>query len=237
MLLLLVCYPIYKEPNLGTVVLIGASMLVFFNIAGAKFRYIMLVALLAVVLLAAKLGVSTVDASVPNHKSYQKERITNWLHPSPEAEMKGNYQISRALVALGSGGVAGRGYCGSVEKYSYLPEATTDTILAVIGEELGLLATWLIVVLFVGLMWRGFQIASLVEDRFSALVAAGITCQFGLQAFINIAVVTGTLPATGMPLPLVSYGGSSLLFSLAGIGLLLNVARGKRRPKVRRLPV
>ncbi len=164
------------------------------------------------------------------HKSYQHQRITNWLHPTAAAAMAGNYQITLAQSALGAGGLTGRGYCAGLVKYDYLPEVTTDAILAITGEELGLLATWTILLLFAYITWRGLQIAGRAEDRFAGLVAAGVTCLFGLQAIINVAVVTGSVPATGMPLPLISYGGSSLVFSLAGTGLLLNVARGRRKP-------
>jgi cell division protein FtsW len=131
----------------------------------------------------------------------------------------------RALIALGSGGVTGRGYLSGVEKYFYLPASSTDSILAVIGEELGMIATWAVIAAFLLLVWRGMTIAGRAPDRFSGLVAAGVTCVIGVQALLNIAVVTGSIPATGVPLPFVSYGGSSLFFALIGIGLLLNVSR------------
>ena len=119
-----------------------------------------------------------------------------------------------------------------MEKYYYLPEVTTDSILPVIGEELGFAATVLVVALFAALVWRGMLIARRAPDRFSGLVAAGVTCFIGVQALLNIAVATGSIPATGVTLPFVSYGGSSLLFSMIGIGLLANVSRtiSWRRP-------
>lgn len=214
----LICAPIAKEPDLGTVALIGMSMLVFFHLAGAKLRH-----------LAALAGGAAAVAAM-KMEPYQIQRILDWVFHRPGSEVAGNYQLSRALIALGSGGVTGRGYCASIEKYFYLPESTTDGILAVIGEELGLVATGLIVVLFAYLVRRGLQVAVHAEDRFSGLVAAGVTCLFGLQALVNIAVVTGCAPTTGITLPFVSYGGSSLLFSLIGIGLLLNVSRHSRSP-------
>ena len=114
-------------------------------------------------------------------------------------------------------------------KYFYLPAAITDSILPVIGEELGLIATWTVLGLFMFLVWRGLAIAGRAPDRFSGLVATGITCLIGVQALLNIAVATHTVPSTGVPLPFVSYGGSSLVLSLIGIGLLLNVSRNQMR--------
>jgi len=175
----LVCLSVAKEPDLGTVVVIGAFMLVFFYLAGAKPGHVaMLVAMAA-------------GAALAKMEPYQWQRILDWLFHRPGSEAAGNYQLTRALTALGSGGLTGRGYCASIEKYFYLPEATTDAILAVIGEELGLIATWLVVALFLYLVRRGLQIAMRAEDRFSGLVAAGVSCLFGVQAMFNIAVVTG----------------------------------------------
>jgi cell division protein FtsW len=223
-----VCGSIAKEPDMGTVAVIGMAMLIYFHLAGAKLRYLLLVVLMAVSVAGFKLHR---DVTV-NHDSYQWQRIVDWLHPTPKAEMEGNYQMTRSLIALGSGGLLGRGYCGGVEKFYYLPEPTTDYILSVIGEELGVAAVWLVLALFVYLVRRGLQIAAGAEDRFSGLVAGGVTCLFAVQALLNIAVISGTAPTTGITLPFVSYGGSSLLFSLVGIGLLLNVARGPREAKV-----
>jgi cell division protein FtsW len=119
-----------------------------------------------------------------------------------------------------------------VEKYFYLPAATTDSILAVIGEELGLIATWGVLALFAVLVWRGMKVAGSAPDRFSGLVAAGVTTLLALQAVLNIAVATGSVPATGVTLPFVSYGGSSLLVSMVAMGLLLNVSRRGREAQV-----
>ena len=218
----MICLLIAKEPDLGTVGVIGMAMLAFFHLAGAKLRHVAALAGGAAGLVALKM------------EPYQWQRILDWILHRPGSEMEGNYQLSRALIALGSGGVAGRGYCDSIEKYFYLPETTTDAILAVIGEELGVVATWLVVALFAYLVCRGMHITARAGDRFSGLVAAGITCLFGAQALLNIAVVTGCAPTTGITLPLVSYGGSSLLFTLVGLGLLLNISRHARPARPRR---
>jgi len=203
------------QPDVGTAAVIVVSMFVYFHIAGAKLRH-----------LVAAGGVTAIPALVMFRlHPYQWKRIIDFISGGPEVALAGGYQKERALIALGSGGLTGCGYCGSVEKYFYLPAATTDSILAVVGEELGLLFTWAVVALFCLLVWWGMMIARKAPDRFCALVAAGVTCSLGLQALLNIAVVTGSVPATGVPLPFVSYGGSSLLFSLIGVGLLLNVSR------------
>jgi cell division protein FtsW len=216
------CLSIVKEPDMGTVAVIGLSMLVFLHMAGAKGSHIAALAGIAAAVVAVKII----------HEPYQLKRIVDWAVGGPSRALGGNYQMERALMALGSGGLTGCGYCGSVEKYFYLPEATTDGILAVIGEELGLVATWAVLGLFAYLVWQGLRVAARAEDRFSGLVAAGVTCVFGIQALMNIAVITGAAPTTGVTLPFVSYGGSSLLFSLVAVGLLLNVSRTvrERRP-------
>jgi len=202
------------QPDMGTAALIALSMFVYFHLAGLKLRHLLVTGL------AASIPAALIALTHP----YQIARLVDFAKGS-EVELAGGYQTARSLIALGAGGLTGCGYCGSVEKYFYLPEATTDSILAVVGEELGLLATWAVVGLFAYLVWRGLQIAGSAPDRFAGLVAAGVSCSLGVQALINIAVVTGSVPATGVPLPFVSYGGSSLLFSLIGVGLLINVSR------------
>jgi cell division protein FtsW len=221
------CASIVKEPDMGTVAVIGLSMLMFFHVAGAKGRYVGAIATAALLVVGYKVL----------HEPYQLARIMDWLFPKPGTELGGNYQINRALIALGSGGLGGCGYCGSIEKYFYLPEPKTDGILAVIGEELGLLATLAVVALFAYLVWQGMRIAAQSPDRFTGLVAAGISCFFGVQALVNIAVITGAMPTTGVTLPFVSYGGSSLLISLGGIGLLLNASRRAQEARVVRASV
>ncbi len=202
------------EPDMGTAAVLVLAMLIYFQIAGAKWSH-----------LAAAGGVGMAGAIVMILKHpYQIQRFIGFFKRT-ELPLAEGYQATQSLIALGSGGLTGRGYCGSVWKYFYLPAAITDSILPVIGEELGLLFTWTVVVLFAVLVWRGLVIAGRASDRFSGLVAAGVTCLLGVQALLNIAVATHTVPATGVPLPLVSYGGSSLVFMLIGMGLLLNVSR------------
>ena len=211
------------QPDMGTAAVVALAMLAYFHIAGVRFRHL---------IGAGSLGTTFAALMVLRHP-YQSERIVAFFRRN-ELPFEGGYQTIQSLIALGSGGLAGCGYCGSVWKYFYLPAAITDSILAVIGEELGLLATWTVLALFAFLVWRGVTIAAKAPDRFSGLVAAGVTCLLGTQALLNIAVTTGAVPATGVPLPFVSYGGSSLVFSLIGIGLLMNVSRRQLRPAPRR---
>ena len=214
------------EPDLGTAAVLVAAMLIYFHIAGAKLRHLMG---------AGFLGLSFAAAMAYCHP-YQLARMKAFLFRT-ELASSGGYHTTQSLIAMGSGGIFGRGYCGSVEKYFYLPAAIHDSILAVIGEELGFAATAAILVLFGILTWRGMAIAARAPDRFSGLLAVGVTCMLAVQALVHVAVATDCAPATGMPLPFVSYGGSSLVFSLIGVGLLLNVARNQRgRPIGRETP-
>jgi cell division protein FtsW len=221
LLLALVAGLVAIEPDLGTATVLVVAMMVFFHIAGAKLRH-----------LAAAGSVGGFFAAIMLWRHpYQLDRIRDYIIGGG-SDLGAGWQKLRSLIALGSGGVTGCGYCGSAEKYFYLPAATTDSILAVIGEELGMIATWAVVGLFAYLVWQGLSTAGRAGDRFSGLVAAGVVCLIGIQAIVNIAVVTGSIPATGVPLPLVSYGGSSLVCSLIAVGLLLNVSRNRlaRRP-------
>jgi len=202
------------EPDMGTAAVLGLSMLVYFHLAGAKMSHLAGAGALSLPFLGVMLW----------KHPYQLDRFIGFVKTDELALTQG-YQAKQCLIALGSGGLLGHGYCGSVWKYSYLPAAINDSILPVIGEELGMIATWTIVALFAILVCRGLTIAGQARDRFSGLVAAGVTCLIGIQALLNIAVATHCVPATGVPLPFVSYGGSSLVFSLVGVGLLLNVAR------------
>lgn len=203
------------EPDAGTALLMGVALFPFLHIGGLKLRQ-----------LAAAFALAVPPAGVMllTHP-YQMARITGFFSNQPGVLLDDGYQRWRSLIALGSGGLFGRGYFRGVEKFYYLPEVTTDAILSVIGEELGFVATATVLALFGLLIWRGLWVAARAPDRFSGVLAAGITCLLGVQALVNIAVATGVAPPTGITLPFVSYGGSSLLCSMAAVGLLLNVGR------------
>ena len=164
-------------------------------------------------------------------ESYRLARLTGFLHPFDDRLGKG-YQLVQSLLALGSGGILGVGLGQSRQKALYLPEPNTDFIFSVIGEELGLIGCVFIIVLFIILIWRGIRTAINSKDTYGNLLAIGITSVIAVQVIINIAEVTGSMPVTGVPLPFISYGGSSLLFNMMAIGVLLNISRHANIKKV-----
>jgi cell division protein FtsW len=168
-------------------------------------------------------------------KSYRASRFLAFLDPAKDPQGAG-YQIIQARLALGSGGILGLGLGMSRQKYLYLPAAHTDFIFAIIGEELGLLGTGAVVLAFGVLCYAGVRIALSIQDCFGRLVAGGLTAMIVTQALINMASVTGLMPVTGVPLPLVSYGGSSLVFTLACVGLILAMTREPARAVARVRP-
>ncbi|MFO8192652.1 MAG: FtsW/RodA/SpoVE family cell cycle protein, partial [Bacillota bacterium] len=160
-------------------------------------------------------------------EDYRLQRLFTFIDPWADPSESG-YQIIQSFYALGSGHIFGVGLGRSKQKLFYLPEPQNDFIFAVIGEELGFIGAVTVLLLYLILIWRGFQIAYKAPDLFGSLLAAGIIFTFALQVVINVAVVTGMLPVTGINLPLVSYGGSSVLFVLCGIGILLNISKYTR---------
>jgi cell division protein FtsW len=203
-----------KQPDMGTLgVIIFIAMSIFF-ISGARLSHMALIAISGF----AALGL------LIKFESYRMDRFLVFLHP--ELDPRGiGYQINQALLAIGSGGIFGVGLGHSMQKFNYLPEPVGDSIFAIIGEELGLIGVVVIVVLFLALAMIGFRIAQNAPDRFSQLAAVGITSWITFQAFINISAISGLIPLTGIPLPFISYGGTSLVFLMAGIGVLLNISK------------
>jgi cell division protein FtsW len=205
------------QPNLGTTIVLAAIALTLCFVAGAP---------LAPLAGWAALGIgaaTTLALSAP----YRRSRVLTFLDPWADPMDKG-YQNIQALVGVASGGFFGRGLGASRAKWGFLPYAHTDFIFAIIGEELGLVGAAVVVGLFVLLVIIGIRVALHAPDRFGLLLAVGVTAWFGVQAFVNIGAVIGILPITGVPLPFVSAGGSSLLFTMAAGGLLLSVARQAR---------
>ena len=156
---------------------------------------------------------------------YQEARLTGFLHPERATPAGPGFQAKQATIAVGSGGIIGVGLGESVQKASYLPEAHTDMVAAVIGEELGLVGMFVLIGLFGMFGYAGLRAAHRARDRFSKLLAAGLTSLILAQAALNLFAVLGLAPLTGVPLPFVSYGGTSLVITLAAAGLILNVAR------------
>lgn len=160
--------------------------------------------------------------------SFRATRIKTWLDPFAYPTEEG-WQIIQSLYAIGSGGLFGVGLGESKQKYLYLPEPQNDFIFAVLAEELGFFGCMMVIVLFAVFIWRGVVIALRARDNFGTLIAIGIVTLIGLQAIINIAVVTGTIPVTGMPLPFFSYGGTAILVNLCAVGILLNISRSAKK--------
>ncbi|NTV53421.1 MAG: putative lipid II flippase FtsW [Candidatus Firestonebacteria bacterium] len=201
------------QPDLGTAVIIVAVTVAMLFIGGARLAHLFglgLAALPVVFLLIFKVA-------------YRRRRWDAFLDPWQDALGKG-FQIVQSFLALGSGGLWGRGLCESQQKLFYLPTPHTDFIYSIVGEELGFAGAFAVLLVFGGLIWKGFSIARNCPDRFGKMLAVGLTMLLGLQAFINIGVTTGLVPTKGTTLPFVSAGGSSLLFSLLAIGILLSIS-------------
>ncbi len=158
---------------------------------------------------------------------YRIRRILAFLDPWADPSGKG-FQTIQALLALGPGGLFGLGLGQSKQKFLYLPENHTDFIFAMIGEELGFVGVTLVILLFFLLVWRGYKVAMGAADAFTGLLAVGLTSMIAIQAVINMGVVSGILPVTGITLPFLSYGGTSLVFTMLGVGVLLNISRQAR---------
>jgi len=202
------------EPDFGTALslLLIAGVMVF--TAGLHYKYIVGLALT----LAPVLYIVLMSAP------YRRRRLFAFWNPWADPLGDG-FQIIQSLIAVGTGGIFGKGLMGGVQKLFYLPEPHTDFIYAVIGEELGLVGATAVLVCFCLIAWRGLRIAVRAEDAFGSFVALGVTTMIAVQAFVNMSVVLGMLPTKGIPMPLVSAGGSSLLISLLGIGVLLNISQ------------
>ncbi|MBQ9919370.1 MAG: FtsW/RodA/SpoVE family cell cycle protein, partial [Clostridia bacterium] len=161
---------------------------------------------------------------------YGSDRFKYWLDPWADARGKG-YQTIQSLLAIGSGGLLGRGFGLSRQKYLWEPEPHNDFIFAIVCEELGLIGAMVIILLFCALVWRGFMIAMRATDKFGTLMAVGLTFQVGLQAILNILVVTNTIPNTGISLPFFSYGGTALILLMAQMGIVLSISRSSNIEK------
>ena len=205
---------ILLQPDLGTALSIIVIVAAMVFAAGINYRYIL--GLMLVLLPAAYLVLMSAD--------YRRRRMLAFLDPWQDPLGDG-FQVIQSLIAVGTGGVFGRGLMAGVQKLFYLPYPETDFIYAVIGEELGLIGTTLVLACFCVIAWRGLRTAMRAPDRFGAFLALGLTAMVVVQAFFNISVVLGLLPTKGIPLPFVSFGGSSLLMSMIGMGILLNVSQ------------
>jgi cell division protein FtsW len=208
-----------KQPDLGTAVILGLVTLILLFVAGAKLSYI-IIAFLAAAPIMYQAIVGT---------PWRMRRMLAYLDPWQYRYDVG-YQITESLISIGSGGVRGLGLGDGKQKLFFLPEAHTDYVMAIVGEELGLLGVVAIAALFAVVVWRGARASLRARDAFGCYLGLGITAMFGLQALVNLGVVLGALPTKGLPLPFVSFGGSTLVVDLFAMGILLNISRATPEP-------
>jgi cell division protein FtsW len=214
LIIALVSFLLVKQPDIGT---LGATIFIAMSI------YFISGAMISHMAVMGVLGVSALLLLV-KFEAYRMNRLLVFMHP--ELDPRGiGYQINQALLAIGSGGLLGVGLGHSLQKFNYLPEPVGDSIFAIICEEAGFLGGVFLVMLFVFLAFRGLKIARNAPDRFSRLMATGIVSWIVFQAFINISAISGLIPLTGVPLPFISYGGTSIIFLMAGVGILLNISK------------
>lgn len=216
MLLGLVVFLIMLQPDMGTATIVLSEAIVVYFLSGANLFYLGIIAPIIAVL-----GFILIKL-----EPYRAARLSTFLNPNQSLSTS-SYHVRQILIALGSGGLTGMGLGNSLQKYAYLPENTTDSIFAIIAEELGFLGAAAVILLFMVVVWRGFTIAIHAKDNFGKLLAGGISTFLAMQILINLAAQTALLPLTGIPLPFISYGGSALIINLAAIGILINISRQK----------
>ena len=211
----------FIQDHLSAIVVIAAVICIMMLMAGSKLRHFLTAGVSGVSVLAAGM---LLLAQLTGKGGFRLARLTTFLDPF--ADMQGDgWQVVQSLYAIGSGGLFGVGLGESKQKYLYLPEPHNDFIFAIVAEELGFIGCTVVIALFAVFVWRGIITAVKAPDTFGSLLAVGITSLIGIEAIINIAVVTSSMPATGMPLPFFSYGGTALLILLCSVGILLNVSR------------
>ena len=207
---------IFVQPDVGTTMVFAAVLLAVVVVSGARMRHlgVLLVAAAVTIFVAFQLGIV---------KDYQVARLTGFIDPASDP-MRAGYNRQQAEIAIGAGGLVGKGYLeGTQTNLDFVPEQHTDFVFTVVGEEFGFLGAMVLLGLYALVVWRGFRTAMLSRDAFGTLLATGITAMIAFQVFVNIGMTVGIMPITGIPLPLVSYGGTSLVMNLLAIGLLLNV--------------
>lgn len=217
---------VIREPDLGTVIVLCAIFSIVFFSAGARIMHLAPVAA----------GLITVGAAALIFAPWRLRRLSAFIDPcDPENAADTGYQVCQSLYAIGSGGVLGSGFAQGQQKLFYLPYPYSDFIFSVVGEELGLIGTLAVVIAFGLLLWRGARAAVKAPDRFGNLLGIGLVTGIVVQALFNISVVTSILPAKGIPLPFISYGGSSVLVTMAAVGLLLSISRAAETGETKRV--
>jgi len=213
-LLILVSGSVIIQPDLGTAVIFILVGIAMFYVAGARISHI---------LTLIPIGVAGIWLAI-KAAPYRLERLIAFFNPNQD-KLDIAYHSRQALIAIGSGGLWGLGFGNSIQKYNYLPDPMSDSIFAVIAEEMGFIRTSVILLALGFFVWRAYQISQKAPDDFSKLLALGITTWFATQILVNIAAMLGALPLTGIPLPFISYGGSALIVNLAAVGILLNISK------------
>jgi len=210
----IVSFLVITQPDLGTLtVIVGISIAMFFAAGGSYFQMVI-----------GGVAIIVAFAVFIRSSAYRWQRFLTFLNPTSES-LGAGYHINQALLAIGSGGFWGLGFGRSIQKYLYLPEPYTDSIFAIIAEELGFVRCSLVIIAFTILAWRGFKIIRGAPDNFGRLLATGIVIWIVFQAFVNIGALSGVLPLTGVPLPFISYGGTSLIATMTAVGILINISK------------
>jgi len=205
------------QPDIGTLGVLAITATLLFFAGGGKLAQIGILCLIGMV------GLFMIVLLQP----YQRDRIMTFLEPAADIQGIG-YQLNQSLIAIGSGGFWGKGFGMSQQKFYYLPEPTGDSIFAVFGEEFGFIGSAILIILFLAFSWRGIRIANRAPDLFGSYLAVGITLLIVIQAFINMAAISGLIPLTGLPLSFISYGSSALVANLAAVGILMNISKYTR---------
>lgn len=206
------------QPDTGTLGIIAVSVAAVFFAAGASWKQILASLMIGLVALAM----------LATFRPYVRDRITTFFNPS-ENQQAQSYQLRQSLIAIGSGGLAGRGFGQGIQKFTYLPEPMGDSIFAVAAEELGFIGSSIIVLLFLAFALRGYRVATHAPDLFGSLLAVGIATYLAAEAFINIGAMLGAFPLTGVPLTFISQGGTAMLVSLGSAGILLSISKRHSR--------
>jgi cell division protein FtsW len=214
------CAILLAMPNTSTMLIIGVTCIAVYLLAGAPWRDILIMVIGSALILGVLISV----------RPYLKSRVMTFINPHENAQTSG-YHIQQSLIAIGSGRLTGRGFGQSVQKFNYLPEAESDSVFAVYGEEFGFIGTVLLVVLFVAFALRGLIIAAEASSLFGTFAVTGLTLLITFSAFLNIGALLGVMPLTGLPLPFISHGGTALLAALMAVGVILNVAAHRSERK------
>lgn len=209
------------QPDIGTLGVVVTTSFILFFIGGGRFFHIAALVASSLLILAVLVFL----------QPYRLDRVTVFLHPEDDQQGIG-YQLNQSLIAIGSGGVVGRGFGMSRQKLNYLPEASSDALFSIYAEEFGFLGSCMLIALFLLFFWRGIRIAARAPDAFGMYLASGITLLIVIQAFINIAALSGLMPLTGLPLSFVSFGSSALVMNLAEAGTLLNISASRTPTRI-----